>query len=397
MSLHETTVLVKKAGLGSVLGIIGIIIIVIFVRIGIMVYNYYFPPKIEPPTRVYGLLKPLKFPVSSYNNMYTYDLHTTSGDFPKDLPDRLSVFPIVHHPPNFLNLEKAKQKVQDLNFTGQDDINVVPEIQLADPYYEWDENKGFLRKIIFNINSFDFKMTSDYLSQLSVKDAQYISDEQSAIKVALNFLDRAELTPKDLDLDKTKQKDNSIHYITYPELYQVVEGPQGNTKEETTSLSKTQIIRVNFYQKNLKYDLITGEAAELKPKIPVEIPILYPHPPYSTMEFWIASSKVKADVAEAYFTHQEINTTDTTATYKLITPSVAYNDVLKKNKAYIASYFGSDNNVLINNIYLAYYLGEEEQDYLMPIYVFEGNNGFIAYVSALDPFGQIQESTPSTQ
>lgn len=383
MTLHETDILVKKAGLGSVIGIICIILIVILVRVGIMVKNYYFPPKIDPPTRVYGLLPPLQMPKNNFEGKFTYTIQTTTGELPDALPDRLSIFPIVDTPPNFLNLDKVKKKVTNLDITGQDH-NLVPEIQLENPFYEWDEAKDYNRRIIFNINTLDFKLTSDYLTSLTVLKAQHISDEQSAINTVLDFLDTAELMPKDLDLTKTKVPSNPAAYVTFPQLFDIQTDNLGNnTLVSTTSLSKTKTIRIDLYQKDIEYVMKTGEAQEFKPTIEIKMPILYPEPPFSTMSFWVASGRSSPVVTQAFYTHRDINLNDTTATYKIKTIEQAYTE-LKNHQAYIASYRGNENNILLKNIFLAYYLGENPQQYLMPIYVFEGNNGFFAYISAVE-------------
>lgn len=100
------------------------------------------------------------------------------------------------------------------------------------------------------------------------------------------------------------------------------------------------------------------------------------------MSFWVASGENEASVMAADFTHQTIDQTDTSATYPLITAQQAL-DNLKNGKGYVAAYYGNDPKILINNVYLAYYLGKTIQDYLMPVIVFEGQNGFMAYVSAL--------------
>lgn len=113
------------------------------------------------------------------------------------------------------------------------------------------------------------------------------------------------------------------------------------------------------------------------------IPVLYSHPPYSTMNFWVASGEQSLEVVEANFSHKTpIFSNEDTATYYIKTSREAF-DELKNSKAYIASYAGSKTNVVINNIYLAYYLDETTQEYLMPIIVFEGDNGFSAYISAI--------------
>jgi hypothetical protein len=381
MTLHSTTDLVKKAGIGSAVGIISIILIVVFIRVGVGIKNILFPPQKEPPTQSFGLLPAFQFPKTQINSNFIYNLQTTTGELPADLPDRLSIFPITHNTPNFLNLEKVKKKAAALEFISQGG-GVLPEIQLTNPYYEWDELTGFNRKIIFNINSYDFRLTSNYLSSLTVLSSQFISDEPSAIKTAQDFLDTAGLTPKDLDISKTTNQNNPVHYVTYPQLYSIQNDAQGNTLVRTTSLSKAQVIRVDFYQKDAEYDLNTGGTGNATPKVHVKIPILYPLPPYSTMSFWVASGPRNATVTQAFFTHQDIDFTNASATYGIKRVEDAFTE-LKDGKAYIAAYNGTDTNILIKDVYLAYYLGEDSQPYLIPMYVFEGNNGFFAYILAV--------------
>ena len=58
---------------------------------------------------------------------------------------------------------------------------------------------------------------------------------------------------------------------------------------------------------------------------------------------------------------------------------------LQEGKAFIPSNSNNANisNISIRNVLLGYYMGENRQDYLLPIVVFEGDNNFIAYVSAV--------------
>lgn len=381
MTLHETVENVKKAGIGSIIGIIGIVVIVIIFRIGVAVYNYLYPPQIAPPTKAFGLLPPLEFPNNVTDTNFTYTIQTTTGELPADLPDRLSIFPIVKPAPNFLNLDKVRKKVAALDFVDADGT-AIPEKQLADPFYEWDESKDFSRQIIFDINSYNFKMTSQFLQRLVVLSAQHLSDEVSAIDTVKKFLTTAALMPGDLDFTKSSTKNNPDSLFTFPQLFSIQTTPEGNILVPTTSLSKAHVIRVDLYQKDLEYDLKTGEAEEYKPTIKIKLPIVYPNPPYSTMSFWVASGQQEAQVVQSFFTHQKPDLKDASATYKLKTVRSAYDELIGGN-AYIASYSGGDNNILIKNVRLAYYLGENEQGYLMPVYVFEGNSGFFAFVSAL--------------
>ena len=106
---------------------------------------------------------------------------------------------------------------------------------------------------------------------------------------------------------------------------------------------------------------------------------MYPHPPYSTMHFLIGGSNSNA-IFDSSFTHQQISADSTS--YPIISSEDAFT-ILKDNRAYIASYYGDTSNITIKDLYLAYYLSDKRQDYVMPIYVFEGRDGFFAYVSAV--------------
>jgi len=381
MTLHNTAVLIRRAGIGSFVGIVSILLIVILVRVGISIKNSLYPPIKDPPTQTFGVLSPIQFPKSVVDNNFTYTLRTLSGELPTDFPDRLSVFPIVKNQPNFLNLDRVKKNVASIGFVSQDGT-VLPDTPLTNPFYEWNEQKDFYRKIIFNINSFDFKMTSSYLSSLTVLSAKFISNEQDAINVALYFLNLMGLTPNDIDLTKTTTQDNPAHYVTYPELYSIKSEAQGNILVTADKLSQTQVIRVDLYQRDVEYDMNTGLTEGADQKLHLKLPILYPQLPYSTMSFWVASGPSGAMVTQAFFTHKNIDLTNADATYGIKTPEEAFAE-LEGGKAYIATYWGSDNNIPVTDVYLAYYLTEDTQDYLMPIYVFEGKNGFFAFVSAI--------------
>jgi hypothetical protein len=374
MTLHDTTELAKKGAIGTGIGIVAAIVLFIFVRIGMFVWSIVFPPKIEPPKMTYDVLPALKFPENVVSGNFTYTLNTSTGTLPT-FPDRLVVFPLPHNSPNFLNLENIKKKVEKLGFLSPLG-GVVPEIHLGGPLYEWDDPSGVNRKLTFNIVTFDFTMTSNYLASLTVLGAQNLSDETTAIGTTEDFLRDIQLFPDDIDLDKTKTRHPDQNYVTYPQLFSI----QNGTLVSTTSLSKAQVIRVELYQKDIEYDLNTGRVGDLPH---MKLPIVYPNPPYSTMSFWIASGQNDPEVMQSEFTHQSIDQTDIEATYPIISAEQAFEN-LKQGKAYIASHFDpNSSDILINNVYLAYYMGKDQQDYLMPVIVFEGSNGFMAYVSAV--------------
>ncbi len=382
MTLHNTAEFMKKAGIASSIGLGGIILIVIFFRIGIVVKNILFPPKIEPANQAYGKIPFLEFPQSTVDGDFTYTIDTLSGTLP-EFPDRVNVYPVINNPPNLLNLDSVKKKIvamKMIDTTG----NPLPEIPRGGPMYEWDETTGLERKVIFDIVSLNFTLTSEYLSSNTVLRANRfrdLQDETAAVPTVQSFLEDITSYPDDVDLEKTRNPDPKVNYVTKPQMFTI----QGSELIPATSLSNAQVIRVDLYQKDVAYDLEAGREGDLTKfrKFEMNMPILYPKPPYSTMNFLVASGNNSVEIVSAIYNHKALNLKpDEIGTYPIKTAEEAFKD-LQDGSGYVAAYSGGDNQILINNIYLAYFLGEAEQEYLMPIVVFEGPNGFFAYVNAV--------------
>lgn len=375
MSLHKATELIKKVLIVLSIGLGSILLIVMIFRIFIFAKNIVSPPQITPPNMTYEALPELQFLPNEIQNNFTYTINTVSGVLP-DFPDRLAVYPFTKSSPNLLNLDKAKIKAQAIKFVDVQS-RVLPEISLGNGKYQWNEQGGINRQLKMDIVTFDFSIKSSYLSSLTVLAAQNLNDQNNAIQTVKAFLDSIEQYPADIDINKSQDQQNGLSYFTYPQLFNVRNG----ALVKTTSLSTAKVIRVDLYQKDIEYDLDTGvqNAAKLKMKLPV----LYPNPPYSTMSFWIASGQNSSEVDAAEFIHRDIAKSDgPLATYPIKTAKQAFEE-LQNGKAYIASYDGLEKEILINNVFLAYYIGSQDQQYLMPIIVFEGQKNFLSYVSAV--------------
>jgi hypothetical protein len=376
MTLHKAVELIKKVGIGTGIGLSIIMIFFIVIKIGSFMINIITPPKITPPNIAFDNLPAIQFPENVVDNEFTYTLNTLSGSLPTDFPDRLHIYSIEVQSASLLNLDKAKTKAYELGFRDQQG-KVLPEISLGNGKYLWEDNSDLSRKLIFDILNFNFSITSSYLANLTVLGAQNISDENNAIQTANELLESVELLPSDIAIEKTQTPQDDANYNTYPKLFTIRNG----ALVPTTSLSSAKVIRVDFYQKDIEYDLDTGH--QNAPKAKMKLPIRYPKPPFSTMSFWIASGQNSAEVGAAEFVHHNIIIpSDTPATYPIKKVEDAFEE-LKSGKAYIAAYQGLDQEILISNVYLAYYLGADNPSYLMPIIVFEGQNSFFAYVSAV--------------
>ncbi len=376
MTLHRATDVIKKILLILAIAIGCIVVVVMVFRGGVFLKNVISPPKATPPNQAFGKLPQIQFPQSVIENNFAYSLNTVTGTLPTNFPDRIHVYALAKPSPNLLGLEKAKAKAQALRFVDKQN-KLLPEISLGDGKYQWAEQTGINRSIIFDIITFDFTFSSDYFTSLTVLGRQNLSDENNAIQTVRSFLNTIQLLPEDIDFSKIETPQNDVNYVMYPQLLNISNG----SLVPSTSLSTAQVIRVDLYQKDLEYDLDTGKKDAAKAKM--QLPIIYPNPPHSTMSFWIASGQSNAEVTSAEFFHREVEIPkDKPATYPIKTVKAAFEE-LQEGQGYIASYEGLGQEILISKVYLAYYLGGQNQEYLMPIIVFEGSDNFFGFVSAL--------------
>jgi hypothetical protein len=330
----ETQLIFKWGGIS--VGIIFLLFIAI--KFFTFVKALFVPP--PPPEASFGKLPSIPFPNQTKENI-TYSLDTLTGFLPS-FSDRAKVYRITSDPPSLLGLEKTRQKVSSIGFESNG-------IQIAEDVYQWvDQGKSLQRNITMNIFSSDFNLSSPYLITQSLENFSKSDEKNLAIDTAKSFLSNMALFPQDIDESKTKTT-----------LYSIA----GNALIPAPKISNTKIIKVDFFQKNLD-----------------NLPIYYDKGISSTIDFLIGKEKQQLEIVDARFFHKNIS--ETSSTYAIKTANQAFLE-LQKGKAYIANKPANTVEFAIRKVFLAYYIGEDKQEFLMPVIVFEGNNDFIAYVSAI--------------
>lgn len=319
----------------------GLILFIIFIsiKIGLAIKEKLYPAPPPPPTVSFGKLDSIKFPANATDKPLTYALDTLSGTLPV-FPDRLKVYKISQNRIDFLTLDKIQNKVSLLGFGNRRSL-------ISENTYQWIATKDKLSKISFNILTYDFTYSSSFITDPIIQSGVNLPTANESINIAKSFLENLSLNLSDIDFAKTKTTFLTIkNYTIIPSV----------------SISKSQIIRVDFSQKDVD-----------------KIPIFYPAAKFSTINLLVAGGNAP-QVVEASYSHKEI--AKESATYPIKSASLAFLE-LKQGKAYIATSADNSKNIAIKNIYLGYYLGSDEQKYLMPIIIFEGDNNFLAYVSAV--------------
>ena len=332
----ETKAILKWGGItvGSIL------VIWILFQLGFFFKNAFFPTPAPPPTVTFGKLPQVNFTSQTEAVDLSYTIDTLTGNLPS-LPDRIKVFKMEEPKANLLALNSVQKKMEENSFSSK-------AIPVSGNIYKWTDNSPIVRTISYDIFSSDFTLTSFYLQDQNIISGKNLPDVQGSIDIAKEFLKNYNILPLDLDLSKTKTALFSIkNYTIIP----------------ASSISNSQLVQIFFMQKDVE-----------------KTPIYYSVPDQSTMSLTVSGGDQLPQVIEAKFSHQSI--LNDFSTYPIKTAEQAFED-LKKGNGYIASYQGTKKNVSIQNISLGYYKENQRQQYLMPIVVFQGNDGFVAYVSAI--------------
>lgn len=331
MTLSEASVQLKGAvkWLGIFFG--GLLILwVIFIVFNVF-KNIFFPTPPPPPQVGFGKLPPPDF-VLNANNKYAYSIDTLSGKLPV-FPNQIKVYQMEENKADLLGLSKANSLVANVGFTD-------PPTAISQNVYQWTNED---KTLTMNINELDFNLSSNFLAS-STPTFSHTTDE--AKDTAISFLQNIGLFPQDADST-----------LIQTGIYQI----KNYSLVPATSLSNTQAVGVSFFQKN-----IDG------------LSIFYPEFSISPMNFLVGESKGTLDVVESNFFHQKSGTVG--STYPIKTSNEAFAE-LKKGKAFIAK--GPDQKTVnIKNILLGYYISDKKQNFLEPVFVFEGDD-FAAYVPAI--------------
>jgi hypothetical protein len=330
----ETQLILKWSGIA--------LAIILFLFMGIkfitFVTNLLAPP--APPQAGFGKLPTIPFPSQAKENI-SYSLDTLTGFLPS-FSDRAKIYKTISDPPTLLGLDKTRGKVAKVGFSSSG-------TQISEDTYQWIDQSGSLqRTITMNIFSSDFILSSSYLTTPSLETFLRPDEKDEAIKVAKSFLSVMSVFPQDIDEEKTKTTSYSLN---------------NGTLNLTSKISDTKIVKVDFFQKDLD-----------------RLPIYYQNGLSSTFDFLVGKENKELKVVAAKFFHK--NVSQTSSTYAIKTASEAYAE-LKNGNAYIAYKNPNTVEFTIKKVFLGYYMGEDRQEFIMPIVVFEGTDNFIAYVSAV--------------
>jgi len=320
------------------LGIIILLLLVSFTKFGVALYKKSRVVKVVPNVK-YGILPKIVFPTKEFKPK-TFTFEMPNDSFPK-FSDQARVYIVFRTDKSFLALEQETEAARQMGFTQKG-------VDKGDNVYEFknDSNQTLRIKILDG----SFKLSYPYGDDQILMANKSVPDKVEAIDKAKSFLEAAGRLPKDLA--------SGSQIATF---YRI----EGSNLKQVTTIAEANLVRVDFYRENFDNEvkIVSTEAN----KAPVSV--------------LISGSGVGArNIVEVDYKYVNIDR-ESFATYPTKTLNEAMTE-LKSGKYWPVSDV-VNNGVIIRKIYLAYFEPITLTNFMQPIYVFEGDNNFIAYVSAI--------------
>lgn len=329
-------------------GAIGVLVFIILKGAASAGFRYWRQRHPEPPpapTVSFGKLPAIQFPQSKFNSAdLTYRLETVAGGLP-NLGDQIKVYFIPLQSPGLLNLERANNLAKRMGFFSE------PE-KISDRLHRWQKQKILNSVLTIDIIHGSFKIEKNWRDYQELFQEKMLPAKGQAMAEARDFLSQYSLLSTDLEIGEAQ-----VDYLRFisPNLVPAV------------SLSEADLVQIYLFRPSLD-----------------SLPLLPPDPKQALVSLLISGSRDQEkrilEVNYAYFPIIR----ETTATYPLKNTAQAWEE-LKSGQAFIAVSSGSAKEITIRKAYLAYFENSLPQNYLQPIYVFEGSDDFVAYVSAISP------------
>ncbi len=330
---------VKYFLIGLVVLIVGRVVLTGLVNLWKML-NPEPPP---PPTVGFGNLPAIEFPLTKEKTRpKSYRLETATGKLPT-FSDRAKIFFMPESAPSLLADQRAKEVAATYDFVFQPDV-------LDERTYRWVRSSPLETSLKMDIQNLNFKLSTDFLTRPELIVNTLPPEKTSAIRTVKSFLTKADLLPEDMATASAT--------TTYLKSL-------GSELEPAVSVSDADFIQVDINRGAIDDEFF-----------------IYTDEGETGIVSAILTGVLEGDesiVQLQYYYHpadyQQIET------YPLKDVRLAWQE-LQAGKGYIVNP-GKKDEAVIREVSLGYFDSYEEQPYLQAIYVFKGDDNFMAYVSAV--------------
>lgn len=307
--------------------------------ISIKAYKAAHPAYVAPTVK-YGILPKNVFPAKEFTaKNFTFEF---TNDMVPSFGDQAKVYIIYRSKTEILALEEAKEVAKKFGFESEPS-------EVRNGVYEF-KNESIQKTLTINVLEGDFNLKYPYLNDTSILEAKDMPNKEKAIEVAISFLESGNKYSSDLE-----KGEKSVSY------WKISDG----ILTSVSALSESNVIKIEFYREFLddKWEIVSPQNGTASVSILVS-----------------GSTETEKEVIEANFKYANIDR-ESYSTYPIKTANEAIIDLRAGN--YWPASDVSLEAVTIRSMELAYYEPVTLTQYLQPIYVFKGDNNFVAYVPAI--------------
>ncbi len=328
-----------------VIGIVAYFILRVVFSFAVSYWQSLNPVEEAPPTVIFGPIPPPQFlDTLSKTAGLNLNLLTIEGG-PQEATSTGKVYFMPKKLPSLLTSKRARETAGRLKFS------VEPAI-VSYTLYRFSEGNRTLELDTVNNN---FVYTYRYQSDDSFFSQNTAIETNKALSLTTAFFQSAGI------VDSSIYAKNNVVLLSYSKETDIF--------TPTTNMEVANAARVNYFRAD-----VDGLAL-----LPPEYNLSYIYAVVSPSN----DESKKIIRAEYKFWPIDFNNF---GTYPLRTSLSSWEDI-KEGRGVVAT-FGQnpkEGEIIIRKVYLAYYDSGMPENYLQPIFVFEGDNGFIAYTSAIDP------------
>ena len=327
------------------LGIVAYIILTSFLKFTVQLWKKLHPPAPPPPTVAFGKLQAIVFPSSVSDRKFSYRLETPNGMLPK-VGDRATVYALPPKTANLLALDHAKTLAKKLGFAEE------PQ-QISADTYRFSKALPALLTLDFNLVYDTFTMKYQWPNDETILTQKQFSSEAVLIKQTQQILKEIGLLAPDLETGQT-----SVSFLR----------ASANAFIPALSLSEADFVKVDYFRASPEQNT----------------PVVTPIPPNGNITFIFSGSDAKGKQIVLFKYHYFPVDFNSQATYPLKPVATAW-DQVQNGQAYVAAVSSkAADTIVIRRIYLGLYDSDQFQPYLQPVYVFQGDEDFVAYVPAVN-------------
>lgn len=339
-TLTEVSVIARKTIKFGAIGLVILMFIPVVMGIAKRAIQRANPPPPTPPNQAYGPLPSLMFPKIDYPATPEIKLETITGGLPA-LENIAKVYLVGINKSRLLTLSSYSKKASAIGLSSN-------PIQIDDRIYRFDHpNIPAFMTVDLITDQVEYKY--DWTREKNSLIAGRLGNAESVKSEAKNFFNRLQILPAEINRGEAR-----VLFLT----------ATGSAFLPIDTYLDANFARVDLFRENIDEKKVVTAGGDTSP-----VNILFS-----------ASSNQDSKVVSASFYFSKIIGPEFFATYPLKGVGKAFEELVA-GKGYIVK--NVTPIAYVRRAYLAYYESGTPQDYIQPVYVFEGDGGFVAYVQAI--------------